>query len=76
MVRYRVTTNKTQRGYYKVSVSVDDGLVLKPLVKGLHRFFEKWEEQYGSKEGDVNGFVEDARSESERLRSIQRRKKK
>ena len=75
MVRYRVTTSKTQRGY-KVSVSVHDGLVLKPLVKVIHCFFENWEEQYGSKEGSVNGFVEDARSESKRLRSIQRRTNK
>lgn len=75
MVKYQITTNKTQRGY-KVSVSVHDGLVLKPLVRGIHRFFEKWEAQYESKDGGVNGFVEDARSESKRLRSIQRRKNK
>ena len=75
MVRYRVTTNKTQRGYYKVSVSVNEGIVLKPLVQVIHRFFENWEEQYGSKEGDVNGFVEDARSESKRLHSIRRTNK-
>ena len=75
MVKYQIRTSKAPRGY-NVSVSVHDGIVLKPLVRGIHRLFEKWEEQYESKKGGVDGFVENARSESKRLRNIQQKQRR
>jgi len=61
MVKYKLNTGKTKRGY-KITLYVNDGRCLKPLILGINRFFKHWKKVYEiPKEKDEQ--LKDAREE-------------